>query len=430
MNVKFAHVSDCHLGAWRKDTLNDIGYAAYNKMIDTVIEEEVDFVIISGDLFHVSNPKVDVVDLAIIGLKRLADNNIPVYGIMGSHDFSPTGKSMLRPLISADLFKKLYRGTLENNKLTLVFTEDEKTKIKLTGIRARKRTLELRDYEVLDRQTLEQEEGIKIFVLHTLLSELKPIEFKDMRSGPKSILPRNFLYYAGGHIHKTIPEKLREESIVIKPNSSLEKKVIYPGSLYPTNFYELEQFQYGGFCIVSGEIPKGDLKVKFIPIKIKEVEDLFINAENKSVEKVNEHIDERILNGNFDDKIVTVRIAGELATGKPINIKPDAIKTKLKEKGAYEVFINKSKLKSKEYEKVKINPNITNEEIEKKLIHQHAQKSKIHNLSKTEVENKIYELFSSLGRDKNEGETVKDYDMQMIKDFYSILNIDTEEVDE
>ncbi|KKM07187.1 hypothetical protein LCGC14_1736440, partial [marine sediment metagenome] len=229
------------------------------------------------------------------------------------------------------------------------------------------------------------------------------------------------------HLHKTIPEKLRKESIIIKQNSSLEEKVIYPGSLYPTKFSELEQFQYGGFCIVSGEIPEGDLEVKYIPIKIKEVEDLFVNANNKSIEKVKGQIDERILSGEFDDKIVTVRIAGELASGKAIDIKPDTIKTKLKEKGAYEVFVNKLKLNSKEYEKVNIDPNVSNEDIEKKLIHQHAQKSKVHGLTKEDIENKIYQIFNSLGRDKHEGETVKDYDAQMLKEFYSILNIKTEE---
>ncbi len=37
--LKIVHISDCHLGAWRKDTLNDVGYAAFNKMIATVIED-------------------------------------------------------------------------------------------------------------------------------------------------------------------------------------------------------------------------------------------------------------------------------------------------------------------------------------------------------------------------------------------------------
>jgi DNA repair exonuclease SbcCD nuclease subunit len=96
MRVKFAHLSDVHLGAWRNDNLNQVGYKVFTKAIETFIEEKVDFVVISGDLYDISNPKVDVVDLATKNFKKLADHGIPIYGIMGSHDFSPSDKSMIR----------------------------------------------------------------------------------------------------------------------------------------------------------------------------------------------------------------------------------------------------------------------------------------------------------------------------------------------
>ncbi|KKM61646.1 hypothetical protein LCGC14_1529610, partial [marine sediment metagenome] len=253
MFVKFAHLSDCHLGAWRNEVLNQMGYDAFKQAISKIIEEKIDFVIISGDLFDISNPKVDVVDLAVRELKKLQDKNIPVYGIMGSHDFSPSDNSMIRPLISAGLFIDVSKGDIvDEKKLKLHFTQDSKTKIKLTGLRARKRSLEIEDYKRLIQENLEDEKGIKIFVLHTMMSELKPIEFKDMESAPKSLLPQNFAYYAGGHLHKTVPEILREgdQTLVVDKRN----KIIYPGSLYPTNFRELEKYQYGGFCIISGNI--------------------------------------------------------------------------------------------------------------------------------------------------------------------------------
>ncbi len=150
MFVKFAHLSDCHLGAWRNEILNQMGYDAFKQAINKILEEEVDFLIISGDLFDISNPKVDVVDLAVKELKKLQDKNIPVYGIMGSHDFSPSDNSMIRPLISAGLFIDLSKGeNMDNNKLKLQFFQDPKTHIKLTGLRARKRSLEIEDYKRL-----------------------------------------------------------------------------------------------------------------------------------------------------------------------------------------------------------------------------------------------------------------------------------------
>ena len=50
MKVKFAHISDVHLGAWRDERLNELGYNAFKKAVNNIIDEEVDFVIISGDL--------------------------------------------------------------------------------------------------------------------------------------------------------------------------------------------------------------------------------------------------------------------------------------------------------------------------------------------------------------------------------------------
>ena len=51
MFVKFAHLSDCHLGVWRNEILNQMGYDAFTQTINKILEEEVDFIIISGDLF-------------------------------------------------------------------------------------------------------------------------------------------------------------------------------------------------------------------------------------------------------------------------------------------------------------------------------------------------------------------------------------------
>jgi len=429
MKIKFAHVSDCHLGGWRKDSLNKVGCLAFSQMLDKIIEEMLDFVIISGDLYDVSNPKVEIVDFATKQLKRLHDNDIPVYGIMGSHDFSPSGKSMVRPLISAGFYKNVSQPIWGKNiefPLRLQLFEDEKTKVKLTGMRGRKKALELDDYKKLDTAFLEEESGEKIFLLHTMLSELKPVEYQNMESGPKSILPRNFIYYAGGHIHKTIPQSLKKKLYVIKKDFTLDKKVVYPGCLSPTNFLELEKQQYGGFCIVSGELPDGDLEVRYIKLRIKEIVRLYIDANNKSTTEVKDIIDQEILRGSFEDKIVVIRIEGSLSLGKSFEIQANDIIQKLKQKGAHEVLINKSKLISEIYEKISIDPEETNELIEARLIHEHVQHFDILNVPKDSLKQKINQLLSILSREIKDGEKVKDYDQEILEGFYKILNIEGE----
>ena len=430
MNIKFAHVSDCHLGGWRKDSLNKLGCQAFSQMVDTIIEKDADFLVISGDLYDVSNPTVDIVDFTTKELKRLHDKGITVYGIMGSHDFSPRGRSMVRPLISADFFKNVSKPIwLEDTEypIRLELFEDEKTKVKLTGMRARKKGLELEDFQKLDVKFLEEESGEKIFLLHTMLSELKPVEYQNMESGPKSILPGNFLYYAGGHIHKTIPEELREGIYVISKDSALEEKVIYPGCLAPTNFLELEKQQYGGFCIVSGEIPNGDLEVKYVKLPIKEVIRLYVDGNSKSSVEVNDIIEQEISRGSFEDKIVLLRIEGSLSSGKSYDIQGNDIVQKLKDKGAYEVLIKKNKLISETYEKISINSGETNENIEERLIHEHVQKTDILDFPKDKLKQKIHQLMTALGRDLRDGEKVKDYDRDILEHFYTILEIDLKE---
>jgi len=419
MRIKFAHVSDCHLGGWRKESLTKLGCQAFNQMVD----------IVSGDLYDVSNPRVEIVDFATKQLKRLYDAEIPVYGIMGSHDFSPSGKSMLRPLISAGFFKNVSEPIWVDNKqhpLQLKIFEDKKTKVKFTGMRARKKGLEIDDFQKLDTIELEKESGV-IFLLHTLLNELKPKEYYNMESGPKSMLPQNCIYYAGGHIHKTIPEELREQPYIIKKNSELAKKVIYPGCLVPTNFLELERQQFGGFCIVSGEVPNGDLEANYIKLPMKEVKRVFIDADNRSVTEVKDIIDQEIARGSFEDVIVVVRIEGSLSTGKSFDIQANDIIEKLKQKGAYEVLVGKTKLVSDAYEKISIDPGETNEQIEARLIYEHTQKTDILHVPKKKLMQKIHQLMTDLGREQREGEKVKDYDLEMLEAFYTIMELSVED---
>jgi exonuclease SbcD len=432
MKIKFAHLSDCHLGAWRNENLNQVGYKAFEKAIDVIIEENVDFIIISGDLYDVSNPKVEVVDLSVRELKRLKDKGIPVYGIMGSHDFSPSNKSMIRPLITAGLFIDASQGALtEDDKLKLDFIQEPNTNIKITGLRARKRSLEIDDYKILDRESLEQERGIKIFILHTMMNELKPKEFKDMESAPKSLLPRNFNYYAGGHLHKTIPAELREIEQPIQINGT--NNIIYPGSLYPTDFRELENNQFGGFCIISGDInissEISDLKVKFVPIKIKEVVSITIDCNNKNIRESIEHINKTLLNIDTKDKIITIRIIGKLNSGKIYEIKSHEIKQQLIDKGAFEVFINKNALISRDYAPISKAVGKTNKEIEETLIHEHVQKTSIREINKHDMEKNIHQLLNALGVERVEGEKVNEYNEDLLAKFLEIFNFLNEEED-
>src|SRR3989344_5042598 len=175
--MRFAHLSDCHIGGWREPKMRDANARSFILAIDTCLQEMVDFVLISGDLFNTAVPAIDSLKMAVEQLKRLKDANVPVYIIAGSHDFSPSGKTMLDVLEEAGLVINVARGVeLPDGRIKLEFTIDQKTGVKLTGMIGKKGGLEVGYYHFLAKEHLEKEQGKKIFLFHSALAELKPKE--------------------------------------------------------------------------------------------------------------------------------------------------------------------------------------------------------------------------------------------------------------
>lgn len=70
------------------------GFLGLRETVDQMIAADVDSVIHGGDLFHRSHPAVSEIQWANAQLRRLADAEIPVYGVTGNHDFAnDRGKS-------------------------------------------------------------------------------------------------------------------------------------------------------------------------------------------------------------------------------------------------------------------------------------------------------------------------------------------------
>ena len=104
--MKFAHMADCHVGGWSEPKLKELTIKSFAYAIDVCIKENVAFVLIAGDLFNTAIPSLDLIKDVAHDLSRLKERDISVYVIPGSHDYSPSGKTML------DVFEKA--GLLEN----------------------------------------------------------------------------------------------------------------------------------------------------------------------------------------------------------------------------------------------------------------------------------------------------------------------------
>jgi exonuclease SbcD len=396
--MKFIHFSDCHIGGWRDEKLSELGIKAFKIAIDQSIEKHVDFVIIAGDLFNSALPPLDKLRETVITLKRLKQNSIPCYVIPGSHDFSPSGKTMLDILEHTGLLVNVCKGTVEDNVLRLNFTIDAKTGAKLTGMIGKKGMLDRKYYEQLDRSILENEKGFKIFLFHTALAELKPKELELMEAHPVSLLPKGFDYYAGGHVH-----------IVANKTIGEYQNVVYPGALFPNNFREVEIFKNGGYYLYE------DGAVSWHPVIAKDVVCLHFDCNNKTPAEVEKEIVAVIKNTDVADKIVTVRVQGELLSGRSSDIHFNDTFGILYHKGAYFVMKSTSLVKSREFEVIQT-PTHSVEDAEDRIIRENMGQSTVKN-EKELAKN----LMKVLSLEKQEGETKYTFEKRLLEETSKVL---------
>ena len=229
-------------------------------------------------------------------------------------------------------------------------------------------------------------------------------------SVPLDELPAGFDYYALGHIH--------EKRIFNKGNA----KVAYPGALFPCNFSEIEKEKgTGSFFIVS----VGDgLELQEVPVRLKEVKTMDFNADNENPQSLKEKILDKARAEDFKDKIVTLRISGTLASGRPSELDLVTLKKSFHEAGAFSFLRNTSKLLSKEFELVSKLDHFELESLDIKKL----EKEIIAEMIKQQVivsddETKVLEFMDCFDKEKVEGETNDVFASRLSKEVIEKLNL-------
>jgi exonuclease SbcD len=394
--MRFAHLADVHLGSWKEPKLRDLSERSFSEAIGRCISSDVDFVLLAGDLFNTSIPPIDSLKLAVSELKKLKDNHIPVYTIAGSHDFSPSGKTMLDVLEEAGLIVNVCRGEVVDDRLRLHFTTDKKTGAKITGIIGKKGMLDRAYYESLITDNLEQEQGFRIFMFHTAISELKPEDMEKMDSAPLSLLPRGFDYYAGGHVHI-----VKETSIEDYNN------IVYPGPTFPNSFAEIEKLHHGGFYIYD------DGKLAYEKLDLCDVVLIDQDCNHKSPDTITGELVEQVAKNKVADTLVLLRLHGIIETGKTSEINLKRISELLEEKGAYFVMRNTNKLASRDFEEIHVKAD-TAEEQESLVVAEHLGQVCSLKLSEKEESDLAIALMRVLDLEKDDGEKQADFETRVI----------------
>lgn len=199
-NVTFAHISDTHLGVkqFNSDQREQDVYDSFNEAIDKIIDERVDFVIHSGDLFDHYKPPIKAMIIAKEGFTKLREHNISVYIVPGNHE-TPRRRGNLGPI-------DLYDGLVKFFSYRTQYFEQDGIFIGGVPYYPSVYVDILRDnLFILEKEASSYNK--KVLVMHQGIKEYLPPEGSEIS---KSDIPETFNYYALGHLHKNREETYGE----------------------------------------------------------------------------------------------------------------------------------------------------------------------------------------------------------------------------
>ncbi len=383
--VKFAHIADVHLGGWKQEPMQKLNFESFKKTIDICLKSKLDFILFSGDLFDSAYPPIEILKETFAQFKRIYEAGIPSFIIAGSHDYSVSGKTFLDVLEKAGFCKNTFQP--EKKEEITYLNPVIYNNIAIYGYPGKKSGLEVPE---LRKVKLNEAPGMfKIFMLHTTMEHVVknlPIDYLKKEELPITD------YYALGHIHTV----------------STNSKFVYPGPLFPNNFQELRDLKQGSFCIID---TNSNQQIESIKIPTKQVEYFEIEITNGITGT--EEIISKINQKNLEDKIVLLKVKGELEKGKNSDIKFQQIEEFIKNNGAYFMLKNSHDLNTKEYD---TNIEIKDEKnIEKETIEQYSKENPS-NFNKL-----IPSLMDSLSIEKQEDEKTDVFNNRLIEEVKKIL---------
>ncbi len=234
------HLADAHLGKrqYNLSEREEDYYKAFTEAMDKAIEERVDAVFISGDLFDSPLPHTSMkpFKVALDKIREVREKGIEVFMIPGDHDF-PKRKGLPAIALLAELSgAKLLRGEAGAKGV-------EYKGFRIHGVEAP--SANKKSLEALKRAYKQRN---SVALLH-----LAPCNLFRYGCVDETEVPGGFKYYAMGHLHMPIETHFRGSLMV------------YPGALEVTSVDEVKYMDKKGPVLVdlSGDEAKvvGRIKV-------------------------------------------------------------------------------------------------------------------------------------------------------------------------
>jgi len=281
----FSHISDIHLGLVQYNSEErelDI-YDAFHQAIDISIKDHVDFVIFAGDIFHIPTPSGTAIIHMANALKLLKQNNIDSFFILGEHDISRIrGTPVPYVFHNLEFSKYIGQGEPVYYKDLLLVGFDKIRRSEMDSFEKR--------FEEID-DIAKKHQGHRILVMHQGINEINKFA-GELNS---TDLPKNFTYYAMGHLHDH----------VVKNFSHLRGPVAYPGSIELTSSEGIKETKKGFYQV---DISSTEAKPSWIELNTRP--QFSIKTTSTNISKTIDEMFEKI-KSNPKKPIVELKIEGE-----------------------------------------------------------------------------------------------------------------------
>lgn len=321
MPIKFIHTGDIHFGMENYGKIDPATglhqrfqdfIHCFDKIIESAIKYEVDFLLICGDVYHTPNPTQTQQRELVRRIMKLLSHNIQIVIITGNHDHPVSfGKAS-----SIDIFSELNLTQIKIVSRPELFTLDfgEKGTLQVFGFPwpSKSRLIDKDDYRNLNPMELDDklqyicttiiEENIKslshgpaIFAGHLAMAEAQysgsertTLLGKDPVILTSTLARKEFKYVALGHIHK-------HQNL----NKNASPPVIYSGSIERIDFNE-ENDDKGFYLVEIGD----ELNYRFIKTPARPM--ITIEADVRAKLDPTSEILEEINKHNVENAIVRI----------------------------------------------------------------------------------------------------------------------------
>lgn len=285
--IRFIHAADLHLDTPflgleqlspdLSKIMQEAPFQSFQKIVDQAIEKNVDFVLLSGDLYNTQKINIKAQSLFIGQLNRLNQEEIPVFLIRGNHDYlTEETKTLTLPLP-----KNVYTYT-DQVTTQMIETKNHK-KVAVSGFSYGSQWIHER--KVKDYPQRMENVDMHIGMLHGALESRHSMGGNYAPFTLAELGHKNYDYWALGHIHQ---------------RQQLSK---HPLAIYPGNIQGLHKNETGEKGCLFVEWSERGEKIEFIPtapiiwekmgINLTEIENI-----SQLIDRINEKIIEKDLSAN------------------------------------------------------------------------------------------------------------------------------------